>query len=179
MNRPKLLLHVCCAPCATHPATLLGGEFDVTLFFYNPNIDPDAECLARRDETIRLAEKWSLPVVVSDDDPEGWAEAVRGLENEPEGGKRCEVCFTLRLCKTFETATRHGFDRFTSTLSVSPHKNAALINRIGREIGGSHYLEADFKKKDGYKKSCEISRSEGLYRQNYCGCRYSRRTEHD
>jgi epoxyqueuosine reductase len=157
----------------------LGGDHEVTLFFYNPNIHPDTERTARAEETKRLAAKWGLPVLIGDDEPEAWDRAVAGLETEPEGGHRCEVCFRLRLEKTFHLAAQGGFDRFTSTLSVSPHKNASLINRIGLEIGGSRYLEADFKKKDGFKKSCDLSRSEGLYRQDYCGCRYSRRQGHD
>jgi predicted adenine nucleotide alpha hydrolase (AANH) superfamily ATPase len=179
MKRPKLLLHVCCAPCATLPSVLLRDEYDVTLFFYNPNIHPDSERTARAEETKRLAEKWRIPVLIGDDEPETWEKAVLGLESEVEGGRRCEVCFKLRLEKTFCASTQHGFDRFTTTLSVSPHKNASLLNRIGKEIGGSRYLETDFKKKDGFKKSCDLSRSEGLYRQDYCGCQYSMRHGHD
>jgi predicted adenine nucleotide alpha hydrolase (AANH) superfamily ATPase len=177
LNRPKLLLHTCCAPCATHPALFLGEEFEIALFFYNPNIHPESERTARTEETKRLAAKWGLPVIIGDDEPEVWNKAVLGLEAEIEGGQRCEVCFQIRLKKTFHAAVQYGFDKFTSTLSVSPHKNAALINRIGKEIGGNQYLEADFKKKDGFKKSCDLSRSEGLYRQDYCGCRYSRKQD--
>ena len=175
---PKLLLHCCCAPCGTHPLRLLGERFDVTGYFDNPNIQPEEEYLARLTEIRGLAERWGFPVIEGTYDSESWLSAIRGHEDEPEGSARCEICYRFRLEKTAGKAKSFGMDGFATTLSVSPHKKAEIINRIGRETGGHAgipFVEADFKKKDGFRISCELSRAEGLYRQDYCGCMFSRR----
>jgi len=150
----------------------------VTLFFYNPNIHPVEEHDLRRDETVRYASETGLSLLVHDPDPEGWNEAIRGLEGEPEGGRRCRVCFAFRLDRTAREAAQGGFDAFASTLSVSPHKRPALIDACGEECGRRHgvtYLPTDFKKKGGFQESVALAREFGLYRQNYCGCLYSMR----
>jgi predicted adenine nucleotide alpha hydrolase (AANH) superfamily ATPase len=176
--KPKLLLHGCCAPCVTHPVRMLGEKFDVTVFFYNPNIQPAEEYRSRLAEIRRLSEKWRFPLVEGSYECDAWSNAVRGLEGEPEGGRRCTICYRIRLERTARNAKTLGMDCFASTLSISPHKKAGIINRIGMEIGygaGIRFIEADFKKMDGFKASCELSRMEGLYRQDFCGCVYSRR----
>jgi predicted adenine nucleotide alpha hydrolase (AANH) superfamily ATPase len=173
-----LLLHACCAPCMTHPVQVLKGKFFVTIFFFNPNIHPRIECLNREREAKRLAQKWRIPCIVGEYDSSAWYEAVGGYEDEPEGGRRCEICYRIRLERTAQEAKRLGIDCFCTTLSVSPHKKAAVINRIGKELEeeyGVGFYEADFKKKDGFKESCRLSEAEGLYRQNYCGCKFSMR----
>ena len=181
MNNPppkKLLLHCCCAPCGTHPFRLLQGQFNVTAYFDNPNIYPPEEHRVRLDEIRRLAERWIIPLEVGECDPNAWFEAVKGHENEPEGSIRCEICYRFRLEKTARKAKTLHMDFFATTLSISPHKKTETINRIGLETAerfGVRFLEADFKKKDGFKLSCEISRAEGLYRQHYCGCMFSQK----
>ena len=177
-DQATFLLHACCAPCFTHPFRLLRSAFRVTAYFYNPNIQPETEYRAREGEMRRLAEKWRAPLIVGDYDVEWWRERVRGLEDEPEGGRRCEVCYRLRLEATARAAAERGMEVFGTTLSISPLKKAATINRIGREVGeafGVSFYEADFKKCDGFKISCRLSAEEALYRQNYCGCLFSRR----
>ncbi|MDM7925521.1 MAG: epoxyqueuosine reductase QueH [bacterium] len=177
-GRRRLLLHACCAPCGTHPFTVLREAFDVTVYFDNPNIFPESEYRARLDEIRALGDRWNFPVETAEYDAGNWRYAIRGLEDEPEGGKRCRVCFRFRLERTAERAAASGMDAFATTLTVSPHKNAALINRIGSEIGpltGVTFIAADFKKQDGFRKSCALSREAGLYRQDYCGCEFSLR----
>jgi len=181
-RRPKLLLHSCCGPCSSYVLEYLSKYFDITVWFYNPNIEPAKEYELRLSEQKRLIPEMGLQGDPSVDEgpyePGIFHEAVSGLENEPEGGKRCEKCFCLRLEKTAERALEKGFDLFTTTLTVSPHKNAELLNGIGEEIAaryGVAFLNSDFKKKDGYKRSIELSKQYGLYRQDYCGCVYSRR----
>jgi predicted adenine nucleotide alpha hydrolase (AANH) superfamily ATPase len=176
--RARLLLHCCCAPCGTHPFRLLRERFEVTACFDNSNIQPEGEYLARLEEIRGLSNRWGFPLVEGTYDPEGWLSAVLGRGNEPEGSTRCEICYRIRLEKTARKAKALGMDGFATTLSISPHKKAEIINRIGRETGGLEgipFIEADFKKKDGFKISCELSRAEGLYRQDYCGCIFSRR----
>ena len=176
--RQTFLLHSCCAPCITHPIQHLRDEFHVTAFFYNPNIHPREEYAARRDEAERLAEKWSFPFLLGEYDVDEWFERVKGYEEESEGEFRCEICYRMRLEKTVQMAKSREFAFFGTTLSISPHKKATVINRIGKELEkvyGIEYYEADFKKKDGFKISCRISDEEGLYRQSYCGCVFSRR----
>jgi epoxyqueuosine reductase len=181
MNTPaaqKLLLHACCAPCATHPVRLLRERFDVVVFFDNPNIQPAGEYLSRLEEIRRLAAGWEFPLLEGTNDGDAWLAAVSGHEEEPEGGDRCTICYRFRLERTARRAKASGMDCFASTLSISPHKKAEVINRIGRETGDSEgilFIDADFKKKDGFKTSCDLSRMEGLYRQDYCGCIFSRR----
>lgn len=179
-NPPRLLLHSCCAPCSSVVLEYLAEYFAVTIFYYNPNIYPEEEFMHRIEEQKRLIRE--LPCKNPVDFTEhGWLqerfyEAVRGLEHIPEGGERCFVCYRLRLEETAKLASEQGFDFFTTTLSVSPYKNAAKLNEIGEELGekyGVKHLPSDFKKKDGYKRSIELSEKYGLYRQNYCGCVYS------
>ena len=174
---PGLLLHTCCAPCSPHIFELLREKYDVAAFFYNPNIQPEEEYNLRREELKKFCGRIGISFIEGEYNIENWSEAVCGLEHEPEGGRRCEVCFKMRLERTAQQARETGCAIFATTLTVSPHKNASLINQIGVEAGvkfGVMFLEADFKKKEGFKKSAELSRQFGFYRQNYCGCVYSR-----
>jgi len=178
MNKKKLLLHSCCGPCSTVPIERLQSEFEIVCFEYNPNIHPEKEHQLRVDELKTLAEQVGVDLIVSEYKPEQWFDLVKGFENEPEGGKRCEICFHMRLEHTAKFAQENSYDFFTTTLTISPHKNAKLINKIGAEIAKQEkvsFLEFNFKKKDGYKRSIELSKIYNLYRQNYCGCIYSRR----
>lgn len=182
---PALLLHSCCAPCSSAVLERLVPHFRVTVFYYNPNIDPPEEFRKRADEQRRfLALRYGpagVRFVEGAYDPAEFEAVARGLEQEPEGGARCMRCYELRMRRTAELARREGFDFFTTTLSVSPYKNAAALNAIGarlaREIGVP-FLFSDFKKKNGYLRSIRLSRQYGLYRQNFCGCRYSRAALH-
>jgi len=177
-EKPSLLLHVCCAPCGTHPIRLLRDTFNVTAFFCNPNIHPKSEHDTRVEEIHRLARSWGFPLLFNKDDIQEWFQLIKGHESDPEGGKRCDICYRMRLQKTAETAVQNGMTRFTTTLSISPHKSAEKLNRIGNEVAKQFHLqfvEANFKKQNGFKISCDLSREEHLYRQNYCGCVYSRR----
>ena len=181
-RRPRLLLHACCAPCSSYTIEYLSKYFDITLYFYNPNISPESEYDFRADELVRLTEEMSLgvniPVEVEKHNSAEFYNAIVGMEDQPEGGSRCRVCYRLRLEKSAEYAKENGFDYFTTTLSISPYKNSAWLNEIGTELAqnyGVEYLISDFKKKNGYKRSCELSEKYGLYRQNYCGCEFSKR----
>lgn len=183
-ERPKLLLQCCCAPCSSYVLKALTAHFRVLVYFYNPNIQPAAEYEKRRenlDKLLRCAPYCEdVQVVEAPYDPARFFEAVRGLENEPEGGARCTECFRLRLTAAAKQARALGCDWFTTTLTVSPHKNAALLNALGEEIGtevGVRFLPSDFKKKEGYKQSIALSREFDLYRQNFCGCVFSARTQ--
>ena len=178
-KRPRLLLHGCCAPCSSYVLEYLSEAFDITLLYDNPNISPREEYEKRAAEADRLIREMGVPVrlQVAPWEPEAYLAAVRGLESEPEGGKRCEACFRLRLSRAAEAAKKGGYDYFTTTLSISPLKDAQLLNRIGREISdetGVPYLYSDFKKKNGYRRSCELSAIYRLYRQDYCGCAFSK-----
>lgn len=180
-KKPKLLLHSCCAPCSSYPLEYLSKYFDITVLYYNPNIYPQSEFEFRSKEQVRLIDLMNLTncvkVVCCEYDSESFYEAVKGLEDIPEGGKRCYMCFNLRLEYAAQYAKKHDFDYFTTTLTISPHKNAEVLNSIGKEISEKYnvkYLFSDFKKKNGYKKSCEISSEYGLYRQDYCGCVFSK-----
>ena len=178
--KPTLLLHACCAPCSSAVLEYLYKHFKITLFFYNPNISPESEFNYRLEELKRLIVEMNyndIEIVVPDYDNNEFEALAKGLENLPEGDKRCKKCYRLRLAKTAEYAKENGFDYFTTTLSVSPYKNAQFLNEIGSELEkeyGTPYLYSDFKKKEGYKRSCELSREYNLYRQNYCGCIYSK-----
>ncbi len=179
---PTLFLHSCCGPCSSYVLEYLSRYFSITLFYYNPNISPQEEYDLRCREQQRLLDSMPLPHPVQflegDYHPEDFYEAVRGLEEEPEGGDRCEACFRLRLGEAARRAAAGGFDYFTTTLSVSPMKNAEMLARVAREMEehyGVRWLPSDFKKRDGYKRSLELSRTYDLYRQNYCGCVFSRR----
>mgnify|MGYP001025798805 CR=1 FL=1 len=178
---PKLLIHSCCAPCSSYVLEYLNPYFKITVLYYNPNISPVEEYEKRKAEQIRLINEgdWKNPIEIMDCDYEGdkYTAAVKGLENEPEGGARCRVCFGLRLDEAARLARANDFDYFVTTLSISPLKNARLLNEIGNKLGekyGIKYLPSDFKKREGYKRSIELSRRYNLYRQNFCGCKYSK-----
>lgn len=180
--KPKLLLHACCAPCSSGCLERLVPYFDVTIFFYNPNMDSEEEYVKRATELRRFVKEAALPVdvIVCKYNSAPFYEMARGLENVPEGGARCFKCYELRMRETAKVAVENGFDYFTTTLSISPLKNSQKINEIGERLGNFfevRHLPSDFKKKDGYKRSIELSREYGLYRQNYCGCVYSKRNE--
>jgi predicted adenine nucleotide alpha hydrolase (AANH) superfamily ATPase len=174
----RVLLHVCCGPCSTHVIEELGKEYEVTAYFYNPNVYPKKEYEHRLESAKTVASRSGVDFVEGPYDSEAWNEKVKGFEDEPEGGKRCERCFEVRLRKTAEQA--RGLDAFATTLTTGPRKEEAVINAIGRRIGeekGVKFLEADWKKKSGFEKSVQLSREMGLYRQGYCGCRFSMSSE--
>lgn len=174
--REKLLLHSCCAPCSSYVLDYLLKHFDVTLFYYNPNIHPIEEYRKRADEQKRLCEILSVPYIEGEYDPDLYFCKVRGLENEPEGGARCTPCFEMRLDRTAVMAKKLGIDIIATTLTVSPHKNAPLINSIGESVSKTHgvtWLPSDFKKRNGYLESIRLSKEYDLYRQVYCGCTFS------
>ena len=176
----KLLLHACCAPCSTACLERLTGDFETTVFFYNPNMDSLSEFEKRAEEEKRfLSEKYGdkVGLIVQPYDDKEFYDAVQGYESAPEGGSRCAKCFRLRLYKTAEYAKEHGFASITTTLTVSPYKNAPLLNEIGEQAAnecGVKWINCDFKKQNGFLRSTEISTEYGLYRQNYCGCIYSK-----
>ena len=175
-KKEKLLLHACCAPCATHVIDLLSQSYKLTVLFYNPNIQPEDEYAKRLGDMIKLCDIKKTELLVPGYDPEVWIESTKGLEAVPEGHERCSVCFDVRFKKVAETAAASGCPIFASTLTVSPHKNPKVINSIGINAAdkfGIEFLQEDFKKKDGFKRSCELSEKYGLYRQKYCGCLYS------
>jgi len=174
--KPAILLHICCAPDATHCIELLSKEFQVSGYFDNPNVYPMNEYLKRLGETEQLMDKLGLVLHKGKYQPDLWRGWTEGMETEPEGGKRCLVCYRMRLENTARFAKHKGFRKFTTTLTVSPHKNPHIIFSIGRELAvkyGIDFLEVDFKKHDGFRKSVEISKQLGLYRQDYCGCIHS------
>ena len=179
---PALFLHVCCAPCSSYVLEYLSRYFKITVFYYNPNIFPEEEYLRRVKEQQRLIREMPLPNSVcfleGRFDPSEFYTAVRGLEHIPEGGERCRACFRLRLNETARLASERGFDYFTTTLTISPLKSAASLNEIGEALADEYrvrWLPSDFKKKNGYKRSVELSAEYGLYRQDYCGCVFSKR----
>ena len=183
-RRPSLLLHSCCAPCSSYVLEYLNRIFDITIFYFNPNIAPAEEFEHRVNEQIRLAQalphEGRVDVIRGAYDPRAFYDAVRGHEDDPEGGARCERCFRLRLGETARLAAQRGDDFFTTTLSISPLKDAQLLNAIGMALSdevGVPWLPGDFKKKNGYRRSCELSEQYGLYRQDYCGCVFSRRRD--
>lgn len=176
-KKPRLALHSCCGPCSSYCLETLAPHFAVTVFFCNPNILPPEEFERRLYWQRYLLEHApfaeGVELVVPPYDPDEFLSAARGMESLPEGGARCTECFRLRLGKTAEFARENGFDYFGTTLTVSPHKNAPLINALGEELAagsGVSWLPSDFKKKEGYKRSCELAREYGLYRQDWCGC---------
>lgn len=179
-EKPVLLLQCCCAPCSSAVLERLKEHFNLKLYFYNPNIYPAEEYNKRFAQLEKLLEKTEYPngieTVVARYNQNEFFEAVKGLENEKEGGKRCTQCFILRLEETAKKAKEIGADYFCTTLTVSPHKNSELLNQIGIKTGekyGVKFLQSDFKKKEGYKRSTELSKEYDLYRQNYCGCKFS------
>lgn len=177
---PTLLLHACCAPCSSYVIEYLSNYFRLTMLFFNPNIGEQEEYFYRRDELKRLIgemkTKYPVSFIDGDYNPQDFYDVAKGLENEPEKGARCSKCFSLRLNYTASIAEKEGFDYFGTTLTLSPLKNAELINSIGEKIEcKAKYLPSDFKKKEGYKRSIELSKEHNLYRQNYCGCVFSKR----
>lgn len=180
-RRPLLALHSCCAPCSSAVLERLNEDFQIALFYYNPNISPEEEFRHRVEEQKRLVREMplreDLTVTEGEYDPATFYARVRGHEDDPEGGARCGICFELRLRRTAEFARGIGADYFTTTLSISPLKDAQRLNAIGAALAeeyGVRYLSSDFKKKDGYRRSCALSEEYGLYRQDFCGCVYSR-----
>lgn len=181
---PTLLLHSCCAPCSSYVLEYLSNYFKITIFYYNPNISPKAEFDKRVMEQQRLLSiletKNPVTCIVGNYDNDIYEKIISGLENEPERGKRCYLCYKLRLEACAKLAKKLGYDYFTTTLSISPYKNSKWINEIGHDLEEKikvKYLYADFKKKNGYKRSIELSNIYHLYRQNYCGCVYSKKED--
>lgn len=178
--KPNLLLHSCCGPCSTEVLTYLAPHFNITVLYYNPNIEPFEEYLKRKNEQIRFINEFkhdNIKFLDCDYENEVFHENVKGLENEKEGKARCSVCFRVRLDYTARKAKELNFEYFGTTLTVSPHKNSKQINILGGIIGDKYnikYLFSDFKKKDGYKKSVELAKKYNLYRQDYCGCLYGK-----
>ena len=174
---PTLIIHSCCAPCSSYVLEYLSQYFKITVLYYNPNIFPREEYEYRISEQEKLIKTMNfvndVRLIGSDYTPEDFFNAVKGFEKEPEGGRRCELCFEVRLRHTAALAKKMNFDYFTTTLSISPLKNAQVLNELGVSIGqeyGVEYLQSDFKKRNGYKRSVELSKEYGLYRQDYCGC---------
>lgn len=181
VNKEKMLLHACCAPCSSHVLSVLADMYDITVYFYNPNITDEEEYKKRVDELLRFVSEapFAKNVKVVDGAYEPWLffDMSKGLENEPERGKRCYKCYELRMRKTAEYALDNGYDVFTTTLSISPYKNAKWLNEIGARLAEElhiGYVYSDFKKKNGYAHSIELSHEYNLYRQDYCGCIYSK-----
>lgn len=181
----KLLLHACCAPCSTACLERLAADFDVTVYYYNPNMDGVEEYEKRAAEARRFIDEVygdKVGLIIEKYEPSEFYKAAFGLENLPEGGARCTECFGLRLNKTAEYAKRNGYECICTTLTVSPYKNAPLLNEIGKKAAKAHGVEwiySDFKKANGYLRSIELSKKYGLYRQNYCGCEFSKRIKSD
>lgn len=180
-ERPSLLLHSCCAPCSSYVLEYLSKYFQITVYYYNPNIDSEEEYEKRAEEQRRLISEMEFPEEVAfikeEFRPKEFYEAVKGYEKEPEGGKRCLICYRLRLSEAARAARDLGSDYFTTTLTISPMKNAQWLNEIGQEMEEQFhvkFLPSDFKKKNGYKRSVELSQMYGLYRQTFCGCIFSK-----
>lgn len=183
-SRPSLLLHSCCGPCSTAVVERLAPDYEITVFFYNPNITDEKEYEKRKEAQLQFIEKFNedpmnpyrVGFKEGPYDRRNYYSCCRGLENEPEGGKRCQECFRLRLEKTAETASLTGYDTFGTTLTISPHKDRDVISSLGKKIAaryGVGFLDLDFKKKGGFQRSIELSKKYGLYRQNYCGCEFA------
>jgi predicted adenine nucleotide alpha hydrolase (AANH) superfamily ATPase len=170
----KVVLHICCGVCAAGAVEALSREGHQVLgFFYNPNIHPAEEYQKRLDVACTVAKELKIPLEAGPYTPEEWLNSTSPLKDEPEGGGRCQVCYRLRLEKTHDYMVACEADAFTTTLTISPHKSAQAINKIGQEIGGEKFLIRDFKKKDGFKRAMQLAKQWELYRQGYCGCIYS------
>ena len=170
--KPKLLLHCCCAPCSSAVIEKLKEYFDITYLYFNPNIFPENEYVLRREQF----EKLGVKVIDIGYEHNKFLDLVKGMENESEGGRRCNVCIAMRMDKAFEYAKSHNYDIVTTTLSISPHKNAEFINLTGENLEKKYkmkYLHADFKKENGFLRSTQIAKQVNMYRQNYCGCEFS------
>ncbi len=175
-NKPKLLLHICCAGCGAYISQLLSKKLEVALFYFNPNIFPKAEYEKRLTETKKVCGRFNLELLVGDYKYNDWLEAIKGREDALEKGERCLICYRWRLAETAKLAKAKKYGLFATTLTISPYKNALAISAIGNELAdnlGINFFDQDFKKQDGFKKSILLSRELGLYRQNYCGCEYS------
>ncbi|MBD3296241.1 MAG: recombinase [Candidatus Omnitrophica bacterium] len=173
-EKMRILLHACCGICASSVIErILTDGHRIQVYFYNPNIHPVDEYRRRRDACKKVAGEWDVGFTEGPYDREKWFSEVRGMEYLPEGAERCAECFRIRLERTFQKMGKDGFDAFCTTLTVSPHKDAEMVNRIGRRIGGEAFINADFKKKGGFQRANELSSEWGLYRQHYCGCVYS------
>lgn len=174
--KPKLLLHSCCGPCSTHVISVLENHFDITIIYYNPNIEPEEEYLKRKNEQIKFLKEKNIPLLDIDYNHEEFVKLSHNLENEPEGGKRCSLCINHRLSVTKEKALENNFEYFGTTLTVSPHKNSELINNLGNALQDNKikYLFSDFKKENGYLDSIKLAKEYNLYRQDYCGCLYAK-----
>ena len=187
MAKKKILLQSCCAPCSTAVIERLANDYDITILYYNPNIYPEEEYVKRKNEELKYIDilhktkpEINIDFLDCDYDNITFYNAVKGLENEREGGARCAVCFKVRLEKTAILAKEKGYQVFGTTLTVSPHKNAELINAIGKSLEkeiGIEFLESNFKKQNGYKRSVELAKENELYRQNYCGCEFALRVQ--
>lgn len=185
LSKPSLLMHSCCGPCSTACIERMAPDYEITIFFYNPNITDRAEYDKRKQNQIKFIEEYNknpdkpgkIAFMEGDYDKTEYLELCGAYSDEPEGGKRCWLCFDMRLKKTAETAALLNFDNFTTTLTVSPHKDKNAIFAIGRRQSDTYrvgFLEEDFKKKDGFKRSCELAKQYDLYRQDFCGCEFSR-----
>ncbi|MBQ9252678.1 MAG: epoxyqueuosine reductase QueH [Clostridia bacterium] len=180
MQKSKLLLHCCCAPCSSATLERVQEEFDVDIYYYNPNIEPEEEFLRRAGEEERFVREFrpdgGVQVIVAEYEHEAFEEIARGREEMPERSERCYLCYEMRMRKTAEYAKQHGYDCFTTSLSISPYKSSRWINEIGERLAetyGIAFLHSDFKKQNGYKRSIELSAEYQLYRQDWCGCVYS------
>ena len=172
----KVVLHICCGVCAAGAAETLAAEGHQVLgFFYNPNIYPTEEYQKRLEVARKVANELNFPLEAGPYAPEEWFDLTNSLKGEPEGGRRCPVCYRMRLQKTFDYMLACGADALTTTLTISPHKSAHVINEVGQEIGGQKFLVRDFKKKDGFKRAILLAKKWELYQQDYCGCIYSKR----
>lgn len=175
-TKPKLLLHDCCAPCGGFLSKQLEKDFDLTVYYDNPNIYPQAEFIKRAEEARKFFVSGGIGFVLVDWDHGVWQKLVEGLEAEPEQGKRCKLCYYYRLKNTAEFAKQNGFDFFATTLTISPHKDSRTLNNLGQALAKRHnieFLAQDWKKHDGFRKAMDFAKQEGFYRQNYCGCEFS------
>jgi predicted adenine nucleotide alpha hydrolase (AANH) superfamily ATPase len=175
-SKPKILLHACCGTCALYPYFLLEKDFDVTLFYYNPNLYPEKEYIKRLEGIKTISKRYNVPLIIGKYENKKWLSLTADFKDDPEGGRRCTLCFDMRLDKTARTAKKLGFDFFGTTLTISPHKNHEIINSIGMRLAsaeGINFYESNLKKMNGFKKTMELSKELDLYRQNYCGCIYS------
>jgi predicted adenine nucleotide alpha hydrolase (AANH) superfamily ATPase len=175
--KPKLLLHICCVGCGAYISETLKSDYQVALYFCNPNIFPEDEYNKRLEEAKKIADEFGLDLIIGSYEHRKWLKEVKCLEKEPEKGKRCYVCYKSRMEETAKIAKAKDYDFFSTTLTISPHKDARAVSAIGRELARKYninFLDKDFKKQEGFKKSCELSKKLGLYRQNYCGCEFSK-----
>ena len=178
----KMLLYTCCAPCAIYVVQELVKKYDLALYYYNPNIHPADEYQKRLNEIIRWSDKYNIKLIETDYNTGEWFKKIKGLEQEPEGGSRCWVCYEYRMDATAKYAKENNYDIFATTMSISPHKKADKLNEIGNRLSKEYnieYLEANWKKNNGFKIACELSKEEDFYRQDYCGCIFSQRDKAD